>query len=76
MTADHPAKRRIAQANDVNAERLARLIAFVNDPERVRPTGVPELYEGPEPDVFDDWSDRSLDEMADRAAGWHYPEGP
>jgi hypothetical protein len=68
---DHPAHRRIAKANEVNAERLARLIAFVNDPERVRPTGVPELYDGPEPH-----EDHMTPREMDRRAGWHFPEGP
>ena len=68
---DHPAHRRIAKANEVNAERLARLIAFADDPNRRRPEGVAEVYDGPEPD-----EDHMTGREMDRRAGFHYPEGP
>lgn len=50
------------------AEALAILQAFVDDPNRQRPAGVPDLYEGCEPDEYDNWSQRDLDALADRRA--------
>lgn len=40
------------------------------------PRNSPEVFEGPERDEFEGWSQRDLDALADRRAGWHYPEGP
>lgn len=64
----HPAKVRIEQANAIT---LAALIAFRDDPNRRRPTGVPEVYDGPEPH-----EDHMTGREMDRRAGFHYPEGP
>ena len=55
------------------AEALAALLAVIaQQPDR----NAPEVYDGSERDEFDGWSQRDLDALGDRRAGWHYPEGP
>lgn len=65
MTADHPSKVRIEQANAI---ALARLIAFADDPNRRKPVGVDPAYDGPEPSE-DHMTGREADLAADRYYG-------
>lgn len=77
MTANHAADR-IAKANAIDASRLdpiAEAIRILNDLLAGSNRPVLEAYDGPEPDD-DDRSARDLDTLADRRAGYHYPEGP
>ena len=55
------------------AEALAILRDLIDaGPQR----NAPAVYDGPERDEYDGRSARDLEGLADRRAGWHYPEGP
>ena len=60
-----------------HAEQVAQQIEALRECiERQPVRSAPVVWEGAEPDEYDGWSARDLDELADRRAGWHYVEGP